>query len=206
MQLPRGGAGLATRRPLIVGVLAATAVLVAACSSSHPAAGSSAGASASAASSSAVAPATSAPSASASAPSASAAAAAPSGPSATSPTAPVTPGGTVDQTCAQKAKDAFVHITSVRSAPGGTLIITGNPSALVCGGPDDFHFNIADSIETGHVVPGATIQTFPLSKMAPERIQPSQLAAYLATDQDTRIFLIGGSLSAIGSLQEQFHP
>ena len=112
----------------------------------------------------------------------------------------------MDQTCAQKAKDAFVHITKVRSAPGGALIITGNPSTLVCGGPDDFHFNIADSIETGHVVPGATIETFPVSKMAPERIQPSQLASYLATDQDTRIFLIGGSLSAISSLQEQFHP
>ena len=112
----------------------------------------------------------------------------------------------MDQTCAQKAKHAFVHITRVRSAPGGALIITGNPSTLVCGGPDDFHFNIADSIETGHVVPGATIDTFPISKMAPERIQPSQLASYLATDQDTRIFLIGGSLSAISSLQEQFHP
>ncbi len=112
----------------------------------------------------------------------------------------------MDQTCAEKAKGAFVHITRVRSATGGALIITGNPSALVCGGPDDFHFNIADSIETGHVVPGATIETFPISKMAPERIQPSQLASYLATDQDTRIFLIGGSLSAISSLQEQFHP
>ena len=202
VQLPQGGAGLATRRPLIVGVIAAVAVLVAACSSSHPTAGSSA--SASAASSSAVAPATSAPPASA--PPASAAPPAPSSPRATSPTAPVTPGGTVDQTCAQKAKDAFVNITTVRSAPGGALIITGNPSALVCGGPDDFHFNVADSIETGHVVPGATIETFPVSKMAPERIQPSQLASYLATDQDTRIFLIGGSLSAITSLQEQFHP
>ena len=42
--------------------------------------------------------------------------------------------------------------------------------------------------------------------MAPERIQPSQLASYLTIDQDTRIFLIGGSLSAISSLQDQFHP
>lgn len=204
MQLSRGGAGLATRRPLTVGVLVAAAGLVAACGSAHPTAGSAASASASAASSSAVAPATSAPPTSA--PLTSAATTAPSSPSATSGTAPATPGGTMDQTCAQKAKDAFVHITRVRSAPGGALIITGNPSALVCGGPDDFHFNVADSIETGHVVPGATIETFPVSRMAPERIQPSQLASYLATDQDTRIFLIGGSLSAISSLQEQFHP
>jgi hypothetical protein len=112
----------------------------------------------------------------------------------------------MDQTCAQKAKDAFVHVTKVQSAAGGALTISGNPSTLVCGGPDDFHFNVATSTETGHVVPSATIDTFPISKMAAERIQPSQLASYLTIDQDTRIFLIGGSLSAISSLQEQFHP
>ncbi len=199
VQLSHGEAGLATRRPLTVGVLVAAAVLVVACGSAHPTAASAASASASAASSSAVAAATSAPPTSA-------APTAPSSPSATSPTAPATPGGTMDQTCAQKAKHAFVHVTKVHSAAGGALIITGNPSTLVCGGPDDFHFKVATSTETGHVVPGATIDTFPIAKMAPERIQPSQLASYLATDQDTRIFLIGGSLSAISSLQEQFHP
>ncbi len=199
VQLSDGAADLATRRPLTVGVLAAAAVLVAACGSARPTAGSAGSASASAASSSAVAAATSAPPTSA-------APTAPSSPSATSPMAPATPGGTMDQTCAQKAKDAFVHVTKVQSAARGALTITGNPSTLVCGGPDDFHFNVATRTETGQVVPGATIDTFPVSKMAPERIQPSQLASYLTTDQDTRIFLIGGSLSAISSLQEQFHP
>ena len=42
--------------------------------------------------------------------------------------------------------------------------------------------------------------------MASEPIRASQLAAYLKTDGDTKIFLIGGPLSAITSLQEQFHP
>jgi len=85
-------------------------------------------------------------------------------------------------------------------------ILTGNPAALVCGGPDDSHFNTSGSTVTAHVVPGAAIKVFPVSKMSPEPIQPGKLAAYLATDDDTRIFLVTGPLTAITGLQEQFHP
>jgi hypothetical protein len=90
---------------------------------------------------------------------------------------------------------------------GVILTITGNPTQLICGGPDDFHYNFATtSSTTGHVIPGASIEVFPISRMGTERIQPSQLAGYLKTDTDTRIFLVGGPLTAISSLQEQFHP
>jgi hypothetical protein len=121
----------------------------------------------------------------------------------------VNPGGTnnTTQSCAYRAAhDSYIHITKVVAAASGALTVTGQAAKLVCGGPDDFHWNTVTATETGHTVPSASIETFPTSKMAPEPIKASQLAAYLKTDQDTKIFLIGGPLSAMTSLQEQFHP
>ncbi len=206
VQLPPRPPGLrapAPYRRLAGAVLISGALLTSACGSSHPSAsGASASASASAASTTASAaatvPATTAPATAASTVPASTA------PASTAPTA----GGTMaaGMTCAQKAPHAFVHITHVQAAASGALTVTGNPATLVCGGPDDFHFNVASSTETGHVVPGASIEVFPVSTMSPQPIQPGKLASYLATDSDTRIFLILGPLTAITSLQEQFHP
>ena len=183
-------------------VIAGT-LLVSACGSSQPAA-SSASASASGASSSAAAPASIAPNTSA--------ASAPAEPTPTAAVTPATsinPGGTnaATQSCAYRAAhDAYIHITKVQSAAGGALTITGQAAKLVCGGPDDFHWNVVTAAETGKTVPAVSISVFPTTKMAPQAIKPSQLAAYLKTDDDTRIFLIGGPLSAMTSLQEQFHP
>jgi hypothetical protein len=47
---------------------------------------------------------------------------------------------------------------------------------------------------------------FPVAKMSPEPMAAGQLAGYLATDDDTRIFLVTGPLTAITGIQEQFHP
>jgi hypothetical protein len=180
----------------------AVALLVSACGSSSPGASSSSSASAS-------------NSASALAPSVAPSTAATTAPAEPTPTAPVTPtmtvnpGGTNDttQTCAYRAAhDAYIYITKVQAAASGALTVTGQAAKLVCGGPDDFHWNPVTATETGHTVPTAKIETFPTSKMAPESIAASQLAAYLKTDDDTKIFLIGGPLSAMTSLQEQFHP
>jgi hypothetical protein len=121
----------------------------------------------------------------------------------------VNPGGTNadTQSCAYRAAHAaYIYITKVQAAASGALTVTGQAAKLVCGGPDDFHWNTVTATETGHTVPTAKIETFPTSKMAPESIKPSQLAAYLKTDDDTKIFLIGGPLSAMTSLAEQFHP
>jgi hypothetical protein len=104
------------------------------------------------------------------------------------------------------ATHTFLHITRATAAPDGSLSLTGNPATLVCGGPDDSHFNTSASTVTGHAVPGAAIEVFPVSRMALEPMQAAKLAAYLATDDDTRIFLVAGPLTAISSLQEQFHP
>jgi hypothetical protein len=99
-----------------------------------------------------------------------------------------------------------MHVTAAKEGVDGSLTLTGNPAKLVCGGPDDSHYNVATATETGHVNPGALIQVFPLSTGHPVTISPGQLPSYLATDQDTRIFLITGTLSRITGLQEEFHP
>lgn len=187
-------------------VIAAT-LLVSACGSSNPGASSSSSAGSSGASA--------AGSASAAAPSIAPATASPSAPAEPTPTAAVTPTMTVNpggtnaatQSCAYRAAhDAYLYITKVQAAASGALTVTGQAAKLVCGGPDDFHWNTVTATETGHTVPTAKIETFPTSKMAPEPIKASQLAAYLKTDDDTKIFLIGGPLSAMTSLAEQFHP
>jgi hypothetical protein len=205
MQLRHSGPGLGARVVLTGAVIISGTLLASGCSSS--------GSSTSAAPSSASAPALAGGSgSSAPAPSGPAATPPSSGPAApassAAPLPSVNPGGTEagTETCAQKVKHAFIHVTKVVSAAGGGLTVTGSKATLVCGGPDDFHFNVASGTETGHVQPGADIEVFPVSKMAQEKIAASKLASYLATDDDTKIFLIGGSLSAISRLQEQFHP
>jgi hypothetical protein len=186
-------------------VIAGT-LLVSACGSSSPGVNSSSSASSGASaagSASAAAPSIAPATASASAP------AEPTPTAAPTPTMTVNPGGTnaATQSCAYRAAhDAYIYITKVQAAASGALTVTGQAAKLVCGGPDDFHWNTATATETGQTVPTAKIETFPTSKMAPEPIKPSQLAAYLKTDDDTKIFLIGGPLSAMTSLQEQFHP
>jgi hypothetical protein len=124
-------------------------------------------------------------------------------PTATVPAASPAPSAS---TCAQLASRMFVHVTKVKAGTGGALTLTGNPAKLVCGGPDDSHYNVAATTVTGHVIPGASIKVFPLPKMHPVAIRPGKLASYLATDEDTRIFLVTGPLTAISALQEQFHP
>ncbi|HEY7144769.1 MAG TPA: hypothetical protein VH637_11010 [Streptosporangiaceae bacterium] len=104
------------------------------------------------------------------------------------------------------AKHRFIHVTAVTSAGGGALTLTGNRATLVCGGLDDSHYNVASGTETGHVVAGASITVFPVRLGHPKPISEAKLASYLATDDDTKIFLITGPLTAITALQEQFHP
>ncbi|HEY6498716.1 MAG TPA: hypothetical protein VIZ20_04780 [Streptosporangiaceae bacterium] len=179
-------------------VIAGT-MLVSACGSSHPTPTASASASAS--------PASPAAAAAPSAPATTAVAPAPASPAAT-PTATVNPGGPVASTesCAYKRDhDRFMQISQVQQNSNGSLTIHGYAEVIVCGGPDDFHFSTT-APEMGQTVPDASIVTFPVTQMKPEPIKPSQLASYLKTDGDTKIFLVGGSIYSITSLQEQYHP
>ena len=124
-------------------------------------------------------------------------------PGASTPAASPVPTGS---TCAQLAAHTFMHVTAAKEGTDGALTLTGNPATMVCGGPDDFHYNVAKTTESGHVNPGAVITVFPVTTGHPVTISPGQLSSYLATDQDTRVFLITGTLARITGLQEQFHP
>jgi hypothetical protein len=95
----------------------------------------------------------------------------------------------------------------VTAAADKSLSIVGHPAALVCGGPDDSHYNVDTAHSSaGHVLATATIQVFPISTGAPKTIPIGQLPSYLPTDDDTRVYLVTGALTAITELQEQFHP
>jgi hypothetical protein len=182
-------------------VIAGT-VLVSACGSSNPTPATSASASA-----------TPTSSAVAAAPTVSSTPAAPvsQGTPASTPTTPVNPGGTnaATTTCAHMAAhNTYLYVTQAQPASGGALTLTVSPAKLICGGPDDSHYDVARNIETAHVAPNATIEVFPTTsgQMRDVPIQASQLSSYLKTDHDTRIFLVGGPVSSITSLQEQYHP
>ena len=116
---------------------------------------------------------------------------------------PTTPG---TSSCAQFAAHTFLHLVSATNEPDGSLTLTANPATVVCGGLDDLHYDIAADQVTAQLIPNASVTIFSLSSMQPLAIAPSQLVTYLPADRGTRIFLVSGPLSAITSLQEQYHP
>jgi len=182
------------RTRMVVGALAVpAALLVAACAAAgRPASGTPAGS----------------PSATP-APAPVSATAAGAGPAATSPAGAAPPTASATATtsgCAALAAHTFLHVTAAKAAADGSLTLTGNPASLVCGGADDLHYDFTTATVTGHVIPRASIMVFPLPAMRQVAIDPDQLAAYLAGDKDTRIFLVTGPLSRITSLQEEYHP
>ena len=180
-------------------VIAGT-MLVSACGSSHPTSSLSSSASA-----------TPTSSAVAAAPTVTSTPVAPPTPVATTPATPVNPGGTnaATTTCAQMAAhNTYLYVTQAQPSSGGALTLVASPAKLICGGPDDSHYNVAKNIVTAHVRSNASIEVFPTTtgQMRDVPIEASQLSGYLRTDSDTKIFLVGGPVSSISSLQEQFHP
>jgi hypothetical protein len=177
----------------------AGAMLVSACGSSHPTPATSSSASATPTSSAAAAAPSTAPST----------VAAPTTPTASA--SPVNPGGTnaATTTCAQMAAhNTYLYVTEAQPSTGGALTLVASPAKLICGGPDDSHYNVAKNMVTAHVLSNASIEVFPTTtgQMRDVPIKASQLNGYLKTDSDTKIFLVGGPVSSISSLQEQYHP
>jgi hypothetical protein len=198
------------RQPVLAcAALAGTAVLAAACGPAGHDAGGGVSTPAAAAPATpsqpprtaAAVPATSAPATSAPGTSAPPAPAAPAGSSAAVP-APAAGASA----CAALATRAYLHLTTVTAGTAGGLTVTGNPAKLVCGGPDDSHYDVAAARASGQVIAGASVVTFSLATMSPKAITESQLAAYLAGDTGTRIFLVSGPLTRITGLQEEYHP
>jgi hypothetical protein len=114
---------------------------------------------------------------------------------------------TTESVCEKQATESYVRVIAAKETTDGGLNLSGNPTTFVCGGPDDYHFNVATTIEAVLVAPGATIEVLPLQEnMHLQKIPASQLAGYLKTDNDTKIFMVTGPLDAATGLQEQFHP
>jgi hypothetical protein len=106
--------------------------------------------------------------------------------------------------CGARAAHTFLRVAAARTADGGSLTLTAHPARLVCGARDDSRFAVSPATVTAHVIPGASITVFPGPGARPEPITPARLPAYLASDQDTRPFLVTGPLNAISGLHEQF--
>jgi hypothetical protein len=106
------------------------------------------------------------------------------------------------------AHHTYLYVTEAQPATGGALTLVASPAKLICGGPDDSHYDVAKNLVTAHLLPNASIEVFPTTtgQMRDVPIKASQLSSYLKTDSDTRIFLVGGPVASISSLQEQYHP
>ena len=76
---------------------------------------------------------------------------------------------------------------------------------MACGGVDDFHYNYAAGTVTGHVIPSAPLDAMDSSlQLTP--VTHAKFPSYLKTDQNVRVFVYTGPLTAITTLAEQFHP
>lgn len=130
---------------------------------------------------------------------------APSAPAATPAAAPAA-GSASPSTCASfAAGHTFVHLTGAKDNADGTLTVTGQTATMICGGPDDFHYNFGTGTVTAHVVAGAKIEVL----NATLQLTPVTLAkfpSYLAGDMNVRVFTYTGPRTAITALSEQFHP
>lgn len=87
----------------------------------------------------------------------------------------------------------------------GALTITGHAAKMVCGGPDDVHYDIG-AAETVHVPGSGTFQVWDQAANGDRTIAHRAVAAYLAGDQNTRVFLITGTTDDATQVAEQYHP
>jgi hypothetical protein len=103
-----------------------------------------------------------------------------------------------------------MEFDSVTVAADGTLKLQGHQAAMVCGGPDDFHYavNVAGAPSTITVAAAATVQVLKYETSGPAdvTIAHSALPAYLTTDHNSKVFLITGPITQITEIAEQFHP
>jgi hypothetical protein len=83
--------------------------------------------------------------------------------------------------------------------------VTGVAATMVCGGPDDFHYDFGPAAVTGHVLASAAIQVLS-SALQLTPIKLSKFPSYLASDMNVRVFTYTGPRTAITALTEQFHP
>lgn len=126
-------------------------------------------------------------------------------PTAAGASAPVTSTATTSACAAFASGHAFLRLTRATENPGGTLTVTGVVATMVCGGPDDFHYDFGTGTVAGHVLASAAIQVLN-SALQSTPITPAKFPSYLAGDMNVRVFTYTGPRTAITALSEQFHP
>jgi hypothetical protein len=128
-------------------------------------------------------------------------------PTAAGASAPATSTTTTSACSAFASGHAFLHLTRATENPDGTLTVTGVVATMVCGGPDDFHYDFGTGTGTvaGHVLASAAIRVLN-SALQPTPITLAKFPSYLAGDMNVRVFTYTGPGTAITALSEQFHP
>ena len=115
-------------------------------------------------------------------------------------------GSTTSSACSAFASGhTFMHLTGAAANADGTLTLTGVVATMVCGGPDDFHYDFGTGTVTGHVLASAAIAVLS-STLQPTPITLAKFPKYLASDMNVRVFTYTGPRTAITALAEQFHP
>jgi hypothetical protein len=103
---------------------------------------------------------------------------------------------------------AFAYLETAQHAAGGAAMVTARRAAVVCGGPDAWHFVDGTVQVTGFVEAGASIEVLASTGagIGYRLIRSSRLVKYLPHDEWTRTFQLTGPLGAITALQEVYHP
>jgi hypothetical protein len=126
-------------------------------------------------------------------------------PTAAGASAPTTSTATTSACTAFASGHAFLHLTRGTENPDGTLTVTGVVATMVCGGPDDFHYDFGTGTVAAHVLASAAIQVLN-SALQHTPITLAKFPSYLAGDMNVRVFTYTGPRTAITALSEQFHP
>jgi len=79
---------------------------------------------------------------------------------------------------------------------------------MVCGGPDDFHYDVASATVTVHAVPSAAVKVLATNSNGITDVPIAHVAlpSYLAGDKNGQIFMVTGPVSGLTSVEEMFHP
>ena len=117
-------------------------------------------------------------------------------------------------TCAHAATLTYIAADYVRfhfDATNPNLIISadlyGHVAKLICGGPDDSHYNVSTTAVTVTLVPTAKIILLSFAQgLRFFTGSPELLNNYVAADQDGNIFLVTGPTTAATGATAMFHP
>jgi hypothetical protein len=142
------------------------------------------------------------------APSATAASTAPASPTPSASVAGAVspmPSATTESCASYAASHTFAQLTAAKENSDGSVAITAHRATVVCGGPDDMHYNVATATETGTVTPAATVQML-TGVVKEQTVAHADVSARLAQDKWGRIFMLKGPLTSISALTEMYHP